>query len=155
LLRRLFGALAGLIVGGASGAVVGAALAHAPAEPPELRLSAAVIVGAFVGCALGGRRWLIVLGCAPAGYFLGREVGQRGLVLEAVGVPLELSAETVAVLGFSAIGAIVGIVLAVERRESAGAGKGSVETKLATVPNPFAHESEDGDAGKTVRRKHL
>jgi serine/threonine protein kinase len=148
LFRRLLGGLAGLVLGCIGGGVIGAALAHS--ETPELRLTGAMLVGAFVGCALGGRRWLIVLGCGLVGYFVGREVGRRGLALDAIGVPLELSAETVAVVGFALVGAIVGVVLALERREPAAAGKPTAPTPTPAKEQPEA--GEDIDSGKTVRR---
>jgi serine/threonine protein kinase len=149
LVRRLLGCLAGLIVGLGGGAVVGAALAHN--QNQQVRLAGSIIVGLFVGCALGGRRWLIVLGCALAGYFVAGEVGQRGVSLEAINVQLDLPAETVAVLGFGLIGAIVGMVLALERREPAGSAKPAAETPTTAGGRQTIDEDEVA-AGKTVRR---
>ncbi len=150
LLRKTFGLLAGLIVGGGGGAGIGAALAHG--ETPQLRLIGSVVVGAFVGCALGGRRWLIVLGCVIAGYFIGGEVGRRDLTLDALGVPLELPAEIVAVIGFAVIGAIVGMVLSLDRREPAVAAKAAADTKLATPDYHEGAPAGDLEGGRTVRR---
>lgn len=152
-LRRLLGGLAGAIVGAIGGAVIGGSLAKA--EPANTRLVGSVIVGAFVGAALGGRRnWLIVVGCALAGYFVGHEVGVRGLSLTALGLEVQLQEDSVAVAGFAIVGAIVGAVLGAERRHANHVSKPAMTNpKTPTGAGLNATVSGDDIAGsKTVRR---
>jgi serine/threonine protein kinase len=149
-LRRVLGGLAGLIVGGICGAVIGSSLARNEAEP--IRLTAGVVLGAFVGAALGGRRsWLIVVGCGLAGYFVGTVVGTRGISLEMLDIPLYLTAETVAVAGFAIVGAIVGAVLGAERRTPPPAKPAVAYTRKMPAEGKSG-VAEDVGTGKTVRR---
>lgn len=150
--RRLLGALLGLLVGVIAGAAVGGALASANTAE-EVRRIGTVAIGAFVGAAFGGRRaWLLVLGLALVGYFIGGEVGRQGLHVQAEGLAIHWDAHTLAFIGFGVIGALVGIVLGADRREVplppvvlAG------ETKTA-ASRSLPSTSEDLAAGKTVRR---
>jgi tRNA A-37 threonylcarbamoyl transferase component Bud32 len=152
-LRRLLGGLAGSIVGAIGGAVVGGALGKT--EPANMRLLGSVVVGAFVGAALGGRRnWLIVIGCALAGYFVGQEIGVRGLSLDSLGWEMQLPPDTVAVAGFAIVGAIVGAVLGSERRHnhhSARAAASNADTQTGSGVKAALSE-DDIAASKTVRR---
>jgi serine/threonine protein kinase len=151
-LRRLLGGLAGSIVGAIGGAVIGGALARI--EPANMRLLGSVGVGAFVGAALGGRRWLIVVGCALVGYFVGQQVGVQGLHLDSLGWEVQLPPDTVAAAGFAIVGAIVGAVLGAERRHnhhSTKANGSNADTQ--TGPGLKAALSDDDiAASKTVRR---
>jgi len=147
--RRLLGGLLGLLLGGLAGAVIGSSLARSP--EPQVRLASGVVVGAFVGAALGGRRnLLIVIGGAIAGWFVGSEVGTRGLALTSLGYPLEWPAETTAILGFAALGALVGAALGAERRLPAAA-RAPVDA-AATLADSHSRPGVDDGAGKTVRR---
>jgi hypothetical protein len=151
--RWLLAALAGIIVGGLGGAAVGGALAVN--DSPEVRVGGSVIVGAFVGAALGRRRtFLVILGCAIAGYFAGTVVGRYEMVVRAFGQVLELSAKDAAMVGFGIIGAIVGAVLGAERREPAASKSppSEVEIKSAATPRREAPSDEASGGGKTVRR---
>ena len=139
VIRWFLGLVAGIVVGAIAGGVIGAALANHDNE--QVRLAGSVIVGAFAGAALGGRRaWLVILGGAITGYFAGTEIGKRMLVVPEAN--LDLSAEQVAIAGFAVVGAIVGAVLGVERRNG-------VAKKPDTEIRP-AHDVDDD--GKTVRR---
>jgi hypothetical protein len=145
VVRWLLGLLAGIVVGGIAGGVIGAALANQDDE--RVRLGGSVLVGAFAGVALGGRRaWLVILGGAITGYFAGSEIGKRGLQLAEP--PLDLTPEMVAMLGFAVIGAIVGAVLGVERRN--GSAK-KTDTQIETLDISEKGE-EVASAGQTVRR---
>ena len=105
IVRWFLGALAGLIVGGLAGASIGIALAN---SSQQVKSTCGIVVGAFAGAALGRRRaWLVIFGCALAGYFAGCEVGKRPLVLDAFGIGLQLPASDAAMLGFGIVGAIV------------------------------------------------
>src|SRR5262249_26066809 len=125
--RRLLGSLGGLVVGAIAGAAVGGALAHAPTD--MVRLAGSSLVGLVGGAGLGGRRaWLIMLGCGLAGYLIGGEIGKRGISIE--GLELQLSADKVAVIGFSIVGAVVGAVLGADRRDSGAVKKEEPEVKV-------------------------
>src|SRR5262249_12454856 len=103
LVRRLLGGLAGIVVGALGGVAVGHVLAR-PEAPPMERLGGSVVMGAFVGAALGrGRTWLIVLGCALVGYFVGMQLSFPEISFEAVGLPA-LPMGTAAALGFAIVG---------------------------------------------------
>jgi hypothetical protein len=147
--RRLLGGLLGLALGGAGGAVIGSSLARSPET--NVRLAGGVAVGAFVGAALGGRRnLLIIIGGAIAGWFIGTEVGMRGLDLSSLGYPLDWPPETTAAAGFAALGALVGAALGAERRAASA-------VRPPTDPIPPAADNHsrpalDDGAGKTVRR---
>jgi hypothetical protein len=151
-LRRLLGGLAGSIVGAIGGGVIGSALARI--EPANMRLVGSVGVGAFVGAALGGRRWLIVVGCALVGYFVGQQVGVQGLHLDSLGWEMQLPPDTVAAAGFAIVGAIVGAVLGAERRHNHHAAKANgSNADTQTGPGLKAALSDDDiAASKTVRR---
>jgi hypothetical protein len=141
-----------LIVGGIAGAAVGGALARNDSE--NLRTAGSAVVGAFIGAALGRRRaWLVVLGCGIAGYFIGTAIGKHELRLQISGQSYTLSPDDTAMIGFGVVCAIVGAVLAVERREAAAIRRGSEPETKSGTPARKEPAGEDGMAGgKTVRR---
>ncbi|MBL8793491.1 MAG: serine/threonine protein kinase [Planctomycetia bacterium] len=146
--RWLLGGLAGTALGALGGALVGGALAHAPAA--EVRLAGGVAVGLFVGAALGGRRnWLIALGGALVGCFVGLEIGARGFAFDGFGLTLDLPAEHAAMAGLALVGSIAGAALGCERRTS-------LPSAARTNGGEPAQVSQDGRddvaASKTVRR---
>ncbi len=148
--RWLVGTLAGLLVGAIGGGALGGALALNGNE--FIRMVGGTIVGVFVGAALGRRRvWLAILGCGLVGYFAGPEIGRYDLSLESIGIDLRLEGTTVALLGFAAIGAVVGAVLGAERREVGGKRTPEVESKSTPSLTPPA-ASDAITSGKTVRR---
>jgi len=151
VVRWLLAVSGGLIVGGIAGAAVGGALASN--ESANVRAVGSAAVGAFFGAALGRRRaWLVVLGCGITGYFVGTALGKYSLSLDRIGLPYYLAPDTMAMVGFGIVGAIVGAVLGAERREAGSARRPEPEAKsgVAARQQPVA---EDGMAGgKTVRR---
>jgi hypothetical protein len=151
--RWLLATIAGVIVGGLAGAAAGGALAVN--ESPEVRVAGSMVVGAFVGAALGRRRvGLVILGCTLAGYFTGTVVGQYPLSVHGPGLLIELSAKDAAMLGFGVVGAIVGAVLGAERREPAPVKSPPVEVEVKSPSTPRREPlGEDAlGGGKTVRR---
>jgi hypothetical protein len=153
--RSLLGGIAGLIVGALAGGGVGGALALTPAA--EFRLAGSIAFSAFVGAALARRRpWLVVLGCAMAGYFVGGEVGRHAMALPTT--ELVFPADVVAVIGFGVVGAVVGAALGAERREPREAkGRATADSPSGKLPanaSPAAVTSEVLSSSKTVRRSH-
>jgi MFS family permease len=147
IVRWLLGLLGGVVVGAIAGGVIGGALANHDDE--RVRLVGSVAVGAFAGAALGGRRaWLVILGGALTGYFAGSEIGKRSLDVPELG--RTLSPEELAIVGFAVIGAIVGAVLGVERRNGSAGKKG--ETQIQPLLITENHLDEEAASGRTVRR---
>jgi hypothetical protein len=103
---------------------------------------------------VGRRRvWLIILGGAMAGYFIGGQVGKHDLSLYEYGLQLQLDRYQVALLGFGVIGAIVGAVLGAERRESAALRRPSAEPDVKSpVTSSSSPAKEAVPSEKTVRR---
>lgn len=147
VIRWLLGLIAGIVVGAIAGGVIGAALANH--EDERVRLAGSVVVGAFAGAALGGRRtWLAILGGAITGFFAGSEIGKRMLVLPEI--DRTLAPEEVAILGFAVVGAIVGAVLGVDRRNGAGKKSDTQVRPMMVSENNLV--DEEVSSGKTVRR---
>jgi hypothetical protein len=116
------------------------------------RIAGGVIAGAFIGAALGWRRsWLVMLGCTIAGYFVGSEVGKRGIAINEFGLSLRLDPHDVAVIGFGIVGGIVGAVFAAriagERREGK---RGHTDSRSAILRAGEVRAPGQGVAGPTV-----
>jgi hypothetical protein len=148
--RWLLGAVGGAIIGGIAGAGIGGSLALNVSD--QVRTVGSTLVGAFAGAALGRRRaWLVVIGCAMTGYFVGAEIGKHSLSLAAVGIPVDLDGQQVALIGFAIIGAVVGSVLGADRREPSALKK-APEPEAKPAVNSTAPAKEIVPAEKTVRR---
>jgi hypothetical protein len=84
-----------------------------------------------------------MLGCTIAGYFVGSEVGKRGIAINEFGLSLRFDPHDVAVIGFGMVGSIVGAVLAArlagQRRDSSKrllADSKSLVLRAGEVPVP-------------------
>jgi hypothetical protein len=150
--RWLFSVCGGALIGGIVGAGIGGALAVYTSD--QTRTVGTTLFGAFVGAALGRRRvWLVILGCALAGYLIGSQVGKHELTLDDYGIPLHLDGIQLALFGFAIIGTIVGAVLGAERRESGAPRRAAPEPEVkpaASAVSSSAKEAPPSD--KTVRR---
>jgi tRNA A-37 threonylcarbamoyl transferase component Bud32 len=152
--RWMLAVLAGSLVGAIGGAGVGIGLASHTRE--EVRIIGGVLVGAIVGAALGGwRSWVLILGCAVAGFFVGSTIHEHSMSLIRYGVDYELKSDDLALMGFGIVGLIVGAV--VGARLGAGPRGGPVNPRTDRAPAAVVHAGADGDANEigsneTVRR---
>jgi serine/threonine-protein kinase len=149
--RWLLGALAGIILGGIVGAVVGVGLATHNRE--IVRIVGGVIIGAVVGAALfGWRSWVLTLGCAVAGFFVGSTIGEHGLSLVRYGVDYQLQSDDLAMFGFGIVGAIVGAVLGTRMSTRAKPATSTVPSEK--TPHVFVDDPSDRALAshETVRR---
>jgi serine/threonine-protein kinase len=142
--RWMLAVLAGALVGAIGGAGVGLGLATH--DRTEVRIIGGILVGACVGAALGGRRsWVLILGCAVAGFFVGGTIHQHGLSLSRYGVEYEIQRTDLALVGFGIVGLIVGAVVGARL---AGPRAAPVSSRTDRTPAAI----NDIGSNETVRR---
>jgi hypothetical protein len=144
--------LAGALVGAIGGAGVGVGLATH--DRTEVRVIGGILVGACVGAALGGRRsWVLILGCAVAGFFVGGTIHQHGLSMSQYGVEFAIQRNDLALISFGIVGLIVGAV--VGARLAAGPRVGPASPRTDRTPAVISGDNGDDnemDSNETVRR---
>jgi serine/threonine-protein kinase len=154
--RWMLAVLAGALVGALAGGGVGVGLATHHRE--EVRIIGGILVGAFVGAALGGwRSWVLILGCAVAGFFVGSTLtSQHSLSLIRYGVHYELHSHDLALIGFGLVGLIVGAVIGSRIVTASAAPKPPPSRAPHTPAIPVRQEKLDEDSklgmNETVRR---